>query len=132
MKKQIIGLAVCATILIGSAGMVEAQYTIAIDPGYTGCEVKSSEKVPIGPGASKKVKMYPDSCVGAIGKTTGIKESDINLGVGLELRDILEEKGYNVVLLREDNDTETSSQERAIEATESEAAVYVRLYCRKE
>ena len=73
MKKQIIGLAVCATILIGSAGMVEAQYTIAIDPGYTGCEVKSSEKVPIGPGASKKVKMYPDSCVGAIGKTTEIK-----------------------------------------------------------
>ena len=25
MKKQIIGLAVCATILIGSAGMVEAE-----------------------------------------------------------------------------------------------------------
>ena len=132
MKKQIIGLAVCATILIGSAGMVEAQYTIAIDPGYTGCEVKSSEKVPIGPGASKKVKMYSDSCVGGIGKTTGIKESDVNLGVGIELRDILEESGYNVIMLREDNDTETGSQERAIEATESGADIFVRLYCRKE
>ncbi len=132
MKKQILGIAACVMIVTGTASMAEAQYTIAIDPGYTGCEVESSEKVPIGPGASKEVDMYPKSCVGGIGKTTGIKEADINLGVGLELRDILEENGYNVVMLREDNDTETSSQERAIEAADSGADIFVRLYCRKD
>lgn len=76
--------------------------------------------------------MYQKSSVGGIGKTTGIKESDVNLGVGLELRDILEEDGYNVVMLREDNNTETSSQDQAIEATESGADIFVRLFCRKD
>lgn len=125
-------MAVCAVVMLGSYTMAEAQYTIAIDPGHTGCKVKSSEKVPIGPGSSEKVSMYPDSCVGGIGKKTGIKESDVNLGVGLELRDILESSGYNVVMLREDNETETSSLDRALEASESGADIFVRLYCRKD
>lgn len=131
MKKIMIALVIVVLTAI-SGILASAEYTIAIDPGYTGCKVDSSEKVPIGPGASEQVSMYPESCVGGIGKLTGIKEADINLGVGLELRDCLKDMGYNVILLRENNNTPTSSKGRAMEASVSGADIFIRLYCRKD
>jgi len=41
---------------------------------------------------------------GVVGKTTGVKESDINLAVAKSLRHFLEGKGYRVVMTRTNSD----------------------------
>ena len=111
-------------------------YTVAIDPGHTGCVPDVTKKAAIGPGSSEMVDMfaseYAQSGVGGVGKNTGVKESDINLGVGLALNNILTSRGYDVVLLRSDNHTATSGQERTIQANESDADILVHIYCRKD
>lgn len=47
---------------------------------------------------------------GVVGRTTGVKESDVNLGVSKSLRHFLREAGYNVVMTRE-TDEDLSSGE---------------------
>lgn len=111
-------------------------YTVAIDPGHTGCVPDITKKVAIGPGSSEIVDMfaseYAKSGIGGVGRNTGVKESDINLGVGLALNNILTSRGYDVILLRADNNTATSEQERTIQANESDADILVHIYCRKD
>jgi len=41
---------------------------------------------------------------GVVGRTTGVKESDINLAISLKLRDFLQTKGYRVVMTRTTQD----------------------------
>lgn len=111
-------------------------YTVAIDPGHTGCVPDITKKVAIGPGSSEMVDMfaseYAQSGIGGVGRNTGVKESDVNLGVGLALNNILTSRGYDVILLRSDNNTATSGQERTIQANESDADILVHIHCRKD
>ena len=111
-------------------------YTVAIDPGHTGCVPDITKKVAIGPGSSEIVDMfaseYAKNGTGAVGKNTGIRECDIDLGVGQDLKSILVERGYDVILLRSDNNTATSGQERTIQANESDADILVHIHCRKD
>ena len=110
-------------------------YTVAIDPGHTGCVPDITKKVAIGPGSSEIVDMfaseYAKNGTGAVGKNTGIRECDIDLGVGQDLKSILVERGYDVILLREDNNTPTGIQERTLQANESGADILIQIYCRK-
>lgn len=75
---------------------------------------------------------YAQSGIGGVGRNTGVKESDVNLGVGLALNNILTSRGYDVILLRSDNNTATSGQERTIQANESDADILVHIHCRKD
>ncbi len=98
---------------------------VAIDPGHQGSHVNMSAQEPIGPGASE-TKMKATG--GTTGRYTGVGEYQLNLDVSLKLRDELEERGYKVIMTREDNDTAISNSERAILANESGADFLIRIH----
>lgn len=104
---------------------VVPQKTIVIDPGHQGYWVDMSAQEPMAPGSSEtKAK----ATSGTTGNYTGIPEYHLNLDISLLLRDELEERGYSVVMTREDNDTAISNKERAELATEVNADITVRIH----
>ena len=98
-------------------------YLIAIDAGHQA--QGNSEKEPIGPGATEsKAKVAG----GTRGVATGIPEYELTLQVSLKLRDALEEKGYQVLMIRETNDVNISNAERATVANEAGANAFIRIH----
>ncbi|MDO4615791.1 MAG: N-acetylmuramoyl-L-alanine amidase [Lachnospiraceae bacterium] len=97
---------------------------VCIDPGHQSEAMTDSE--PIGPGASDtKMKVTG----GATGVSTGNTEYQINLEIGLKLREELEARGYTVVMTRTENDVELSNVDRAEIATDANADIFIRLHC---
>ncbi len=98
-------------------------YLIAIDAGHQA--QGNSEKEPIGPGATEsKAKVAG----GTRGVVTGIPEYELTLQVSLKLRDALEEKGYQVLMIRETNDVNISNAERATVANEAGVNAFIRIH----
>lgn len=102
-----------------------AMYTVAIDPGHQGSWVNMSDLEPMGPGSSE---MKAKASTGTTGAYTGIPEYQLNLDISLALRTELENRGYRVVLAREDNDTAISNAERALLAYNEGGDIYVRIH----
>ena len=101
----------------------EAKYLIAIDPGHQ--ERGNFGQEPVGPGASEtKTKVAG----GTRGTSTGVPEYQLTLDVSLRLRDVLEDKGYRVLMIRETNDVDITNSERAKMANEADADVFVRVH----
>lgn len=100
-------------------------HIVALDPGHQSFEVDMSAPEPIGPGASQ-TKMKATTCTA--GKFTGVPEYQLVLTIGLALRDELEQRGYEVVMTREDNMTAISNKERAEVATNAGADILVRIH----
>ena len=65
---------------------------------------------------------------GATGVSTGLKECELTLAVSQKVQAELEARGYQVVMIRESNDVNISSAERAQMANESGASVFVRIH----
>lgn len=98
---------------------------VAIDPGHQGWDVDMSAQEPIAPNASEtKAK----ATSGTQGDFSNLPEYQLNLDVSLKLRDILEDRGYKVIMTREDNDTAISNSERAKLAAEGGAYAFVRIH----
>ncbi|XCP84531.1 N-acetylmuramoyl-L-alanine amidase [Roseburia hominis] len=98
-------------------------YLIAIDAGHQ--QHGNSEQEPVGPGASQtKAKVAG----GTSGTTTEIPEYELTLAVSLKLRDELESRGYEVLMVRETNDVNISNAERAQMANEAEASAFIRVH----
>lgn len=99
------------------------EYLIVIDPGHQG--KGNSKKEPIGPGATEtKAKVAS----GTQGVATKIPEYELTLQVSLQLRDLLEERGYQVVMIRTDHDVNISNAERAQMANEVYADAFIRVH----
>ena len=99
------------------------EYLVVIDPGHQG--KGNFEKEPDGPGSTV---MKNKVAAGTTGVSTKIPEYKLTLAVSFMLRDVLEARGYQVVMLRESHDVNISNAERAIMANELYADAFVRVH----
>lgn len=98
---------------------------IGIDPGHQGSWVDMSALEPNAPGSSQ---MKARCTTGTTGNYTHLEEYQLNLDVSLKLKSILESRGYQVVMTREDNDANISNAERAQKVAAAGAEIYVRVH----
>ena len=111
--------------IITKEEVIDKDILIAIDPGHQGWEVDMSALEPNAPGSSV---MKAKCTAGTSGRFSGLPEFQLNLDISLQLRTELEAKGYQVLLVREDNQTAISNAERAIMASDAEADIYIRIH----
>lgn len=101
-----------------------AGYVIGIDPGH---QAKgNAEQEPVAPNSNKTKKKVSS---GTQGRFSRVPEYEVNLAVGLLLRDLLEEQGATVVMTRETNDVNISNVERAQLFNEKKTDYALRLHC---
>ena len=100
-------------------------HVICIDPGHQGEWVDMSALEPNAPGSSE---MNAKCSTGTAGSYSGLNEYQLNLDVSLKLQKILQERGYQVVMTRTDNDTAISNAERALFASDNGAEIMVRVH----
>ena len=100
-------------------------HIIGIDPGHQSESVDMSALEPNGPGSSE---MKAKCTSGTQGTYSGVPEYQLNLEVSLQLKDELEQRGYQVVMTRTDNETAISNMERAQYAAAQGAEIYVRIH----
>lgn len=103
------------------------QSLIVIDAGHQ--RYGNNNPEPIGPGA-KETKAKVTS--GATGVATGKLESQINLEVGIKLKERLEDCGYQVIMVRTSQDVDMSNSERAKIANDNKADAFIRIHCNSD
>lgn len=99
-------------------------FVVCIDPGH---QAKGDPKgEPIAPGSGNKKARVAS---GTTGVATKKPEYAVNLEAALILKDLLAQKGYEVVMTREVNEVNVSNVERAEIANKAQADMTIRLHC---
>lgn len=107
-----------------SSKYTKGKYRICIDAGHQ--TVGDTSKEPIAPGSSTlKYKVS----YGAVGSYTKIPEYKVNLNASKVLRNILENRGYDVIMIRDINDIKMSNIERAQFANKNNCDLVIRIHC---
>ncbi len=104
---------------------VKKDFLIAIDPGHQSWDVDMSAQEPNAPGSEE---MKERATSGTAGAYSGVPEYQLNLDVSLKLQEALTERGYEVILTREDNQTAISNSERAVLANNAGADISIRIH----
>lgn len=123
-----------ATVQVASASTVPevpaaaeetaaVQHCVVIDPGHQ--RNGSAALEPVGPNSTE---MKARVTGGTTGRFTGVPEYELNLQLGLQLKEELEQRGYQVVMTRETHDVDLSNQERAQIAADANGDVFVRIH----
>jgi N-acetylmuramoyl-L-alanine amidase len=100
---------------------------VVIDPGHQMHGMSAKEQN--GPGSSV---MKAKVATGTEGVVTGVPEYKLDLEVSMKLRDLLLERGYSVVMIRETNDVLITNMERALVANSYNTAVYIRVHANSD
>lgn len=96
---------------------------ICIDPGH---QAKGDPNLePIAPGSPYKKARVSS---GTVGISTKKPEYVLNLEASLVLKHILEDKGYSVIMTREDHNVNISNSERATFANNKNANMVIRIH----
>ena len=103
----------------------ESAHIIGIDPGHQSETVDMSATEPNGPGSSE---MKTKSSAGTSGTYSGVPEYELNLEISLQLQQELQNRGYQVVMTRTDNETAISNKERAEYVAAQGAEICVRIH----
>lgn len=97
---------------------------IGLDPGHQAHS--NNEQEPVSPGSTTTKKKVSS---GTYGRFTGVAEHEVNLAVGLLLRDMLVDAGATVIMTRETADVDISNAERAQLFNKHEVDLGIRLHC---
>ena len=98
---------------------------VAIDPGHQGPGADTGGTEPLGPGSEEMKDKFAS---GTQGVYTGVPEYKLTLAVSMQLQEELRNRGYEVIMTREDNDTAVSNVERAQIAAKNGAQILVRIH----
>ncbi|MBN8210268.1 N-acetylmuramoyl-L-alanine amidase [Bacillus sp. NTK071] len=98
-------------------------FLIVIDPGHQ--KHSNLEKEPIGPGRNDTKSKVSS---GTSGVSTNKPEYQLTLEAALILKELLEERGIDVILTRDKNEVDISNKERAELANHHHADLFIRLH----
>ena len=101
-----------------------AGIVIGVDPGHQ--LHSNSDTEPVAPGSSD---MKAKVSSGTQGRFTGVPEHEVNLKVGLLLRDLLKDAGATVVMTRTTADVDISNAERAQVFNKKKVDLGLRIHC---
>lgn len=100
---------------------------VVIDAGHQNKE--NIRKEPAGPESSR---MSQKMEAGAVGNFLGLRECDVTLAIAEKTRQILTERGYQVVMARESNDVNMSWAERSRLAEKSGAGALIHIHAHSQ